>query len=126
MKKKLPVVKVKDFILGNNMYTDDNGNSWNVTTLFEFAKDLKVFNCPVASLYTGCKVWHDEIMSPNGFVYHVKRMMDADITKPIIISDDGFVMDGWHRIARAMYDGRTTVPAVRFDKNPSPDRTKDK
>jgi hypothetical protein len=30
-------------------------------------------------------------------------------------------MDGMHRIARALLDGRSTIPAVRFETLPEPD-----
>jgi hypothetical protein len=30
-------------------------------------------------------------------------------------------MDGMHRIARALLEGRTTIPAVRFSTDPEPD-----
>jgi hypothetical protein len=31
------------------------------------------------------------------------------------------VMDGLHRVARAMLEGRTTIPAVQFVTHPAPD-----
>lgn len=40
---------------------------------------------------------------------------------PIILAADGRVMDGMHRVARALMDGRATVDAVRFAKTPPPD-----
>lgn len=39
----------------------------------------------------------------------------------MILGADGRVMDGMHRIARALLEGRTTVPAVRFPVHPEPD-----
>jgi hypothetical protein len=39
----------------------------------------------------------------------------------VILGSDGRVMDGMHRIARAVLEGRTTVRAVRFPMNPEPD-----
>lgn len=48
-------------------------------------------------------------------------MLDADLSFPVILGSfpvilgpDGRVMDGMHRIARAMLEGRTEVSAVRF------------
>jgi hypothetical protein len=40
---------------------------------------------------------------------------------PIILSAEGRVMDGMHRIARALLEGRTTVVAVRFVRPIPPD-----
>jgi hypothetical protein len=47
--------------------------------------------------------------------------MDVDPSFPIILGFDGRVMDGMHRVARAMLEGRTTIPAVQFVTHPAPD-----
>jgi elongation factor P hydroxylase len=46
---------------------------------------------------------------------------EADRSYPIILAADGRVMDGMHRIARAVLDGETTIKAVRFTTDPEPD-----
>ena len=38
----------------------------------------------------------------------------ADLRRPVILSADGRVMDGMHRIAQALRLGHTHVAAVRF------------
>jgi hypothetical protein len=40
---------------------------------------------------------------------------------PIILRHDGRVMDGMHRIARALLEGRVEMDAVRFLSPPAPD-----
>ncbi len=52
---------------------------------------------------------------------HVRLIEQVDLTYPIILGADGRVMDGTHRIARAILDGVTTIPAVRFEVDPEPD-----
>ena len=48
--------------------------------------------------------------------------MDAcDLRWPIILSADGGVMDGMHRIAQALRLGHTHIAAVRFAVDPPPD-----
>ena len=39
----------------------------------------------------------------------------------MILGSDGRVMDGMHRIARALLEERTTIRAVRFPTDPDPD-----
>ena len=46
---------------------------------------------------------------------------DADLSFPIILSSTGAVMDGMHRVAKAMLQRRTDIAAVRFDCDPEPD-----
>ena len=55
-------------------------------------------------------------------VMHMKTVQSADLNFPIILDEDGELMDGRHRIMRAMLEGRETIKAVRFDENPSPDK----
>ena len=46
---------------------------------------------------------------------------DADLAYPIIVSPDGRVMDGMHRVARALIQGRAAITAVRLTILPEPD-----
>ena len=52
---------------------------------------------------------------------HAKLMNAADLDHPIILSRDGWVMDGMHRVCKALVEGRVTTRAVRFDEDPAPD-----
>ncbi len=52
---------------------------------------------------------------------HCRRIIEADLTQPIILNADGTPMDGGHRVARALLDGVGELPAVRFEEMPEPD-----
>ena len=52
---------------------------------------------------------------------HVQLMDEADLSFPIILAADGAVMDGMHRVAKAMREGRTDIVAVQFLDDPPPD-----
>jgi hypothetical protein len=52
---------------------------------------------------------------------HAKRIQNADLTYPIILSADGGSMDGGHRIARAWLNGPVEIRMVRFARDPEPD-----
>jgi hypothetical protein len=54
-------------------------------------------------------------------VEHVRLIEEAELSFPIILSASGAVMDGMHRIARAVREGRTEIGAVQFDHDPDPD-----
>jgi hypothetical protein len=55
------------------------------------------------------------------FVEHMRLVLDVDPAYPVILGSDGRLMDGMHRVARVLLEGRTTVPAVRFEVDPEPD-----
>lgn len=53
--------------------------------------------------------WFDaqlETPTVRRIVEHVRLIMDVDLSFPIILGADGRVMDGMHRIARALLDAK--------------------
>ena len=56
-----------------------------------------------------------------GMVEHVRLIEEADLTFPIIFSATGEVMDGRHRVAKALLLNRTGIEAVQFERDPEPD-----
>ena len=54
-------------------------------------------------------------------VDHARLMLDSDLAFPIILSNDGRVMDGMHRVCKALLENRTEIDAVRFVHDPEPD-----
>lgn len=52
---------------------------------------------------------------------HAERIQRADLSHPVILSADGRLMDGGHRIAKAWLAGETMINAVRFPVDPEPD-----
>ena len=109
-------VKIEAMPVHKNKFRDGTKN-WAVTNLSEQAKDLPVFDLPLCCMNVASKVW-EPIESPKSLAEHMKRVLAVDTDAPVILDEDGFVMDGWHRVARALLDGRATIPAVRFETNP--------
>jgi hypothetical protein len=54
-------------------------------------------------------------------VGHMALIHAADPTYPIILAANGEVMDGRHRVAKAMLAGKTTIEAAQFTDDPEPD-----
>ena len=54
-------------------------------------------------------------------VEHMRLIEETDLSYPIILSSDGRVMDGMHRVMKAMLDGKKTIEAVQFRQDPEPD-----
>ncbi|MFP6660761.1 MAG: hypothetical protein VCB78_04785, partial [Myxococcota bacterium] len=52
---------------------------------------------------------------------HIALIEETDLSFPIILAADGRVMDGMHRVAKAVLEGINTVDAVRFESDPEPD-----
>ncbi len=54
-------------------------------------------------------------------VGHTRLILDCNLGFPIILSSDGRVMDGMHRVCKALLEGWTDIEAVRFVSDPAPD-----
>lgn len=52
---------------------------------------------------------------------HARCIEEADLSFPIILSSDGRVMDGMHRVGKAVLKGLKSIEAVRFEQDPAPD-----
>lgn len=52
---------------------------------------------------------------------HVRLMDEAELRYPIILAADGAVMDGMHRVARAVREGAREIDTVQFEVDPPPD-----
>lgn len=100
-------------------------DAWDVDRLVLLSKDLPVREVALDSI--------DEIDTNYWFDYgpidptvrrvveHIRLVQDADLSYPIILGSDGRVMDGMHRIARALLNGDATIRAVQFEVQPEPD-----
>lgn len=117
-----PAVKVDGCLVADNTYSSD-GKVWTVTNLIARSKDLEPFDLPLAAIYSGSEVW-TPVGSAYGIAHHVRRALDVNTEYPIILCQQGFIMDGWHRVLRALIDGKTTIKAVRFVETPPYDYLK--
>lgn len=96
-------------------------HEWSVQRLFELSKHIEVMEIPLDHLNVFNKYKN---LSLREMVMHMKATQDADLDYPIILDEDGELMDGRHRLMKAMLIGAETIKAVRFDENPSPCRVK--
>jgi hypothetical protein len=63
----------------------------------------------------------DEPASWRCIVEHIQLIDTADLCFPIILSSESRVMDGIHRVVKALLANRATIDAVQFTTDPEPD-----
>ena len=122
MTKKLPLVKLPDLEPLQGRYSDGLGNFWSVARLIDDTKDLKPFDCPLASLNLSDVIWVD--CNIQDLALHCNQVIEADLDYPIILSWDGSIAEGRHRIIKAIIEGKRTIKAVRMTWRPTPCETK--
>ena len=100
-------------------------DAWDVDRLLELSSALPVREAALDSIDEIDSVYwfDDQIDRPTvrRVVEHLRLIEDVDLSHPIILGVDGRVMDGMHRIAKALLEGRSTISAVRFATHPDPD-----
>ena len=98
--------------------------AWDVDTLVALSAKVPVEELPLSAIGEIDEDWwfaHGQVPTVRAVVEHVQLMRDCDLTYPILVDADGRVMDGMHRIARALSEGRTSVLARRLPELPEPD-----
>jgi len=104
---------------------DQGLDAWDVDRLIAMSADLPVREVPLEGIADiDTDYWFEgssAVATVRNVVEHVRLVLDVDIGYPIILGADGRVMDGMHRIARALLDGRSSILAVQFEVQPEPD-----
>lgn len=115
-------MKIKEWYKPSDQMCNLGRHSWSVPRLFELSRNLPVMEVPInhLSLY-----YTYEKLTLRDMVMHMNAINGADLDKPIILDEDGELMDGRHRLMKAMLLGKETIKAVRFDENPSPCKVSD-
>ena len=101
---------------------EDEVHFWHVPDVQVAAQGLPVCNVSTDQFDLDIDAWFGEACDPTikNVVHHMKYIQDADMTNPIILSAEGHVLDGLHRLAKCLLDGVPNVPARQFAVNPPP------
>ncbi len=100
--------------------------AWDVHRLIRLTRELPMRQVPLSAIRELDENWwfddeDGDEPTPRAIVDHVRLMDAADLRWPIILSADGGVMDGMHRVAQALRLGHTHISAVQFEADPPPD-----
>ncbi len=100
----------------------DGVHFWNVPDVQVAAAGLAEEEVPVDRFDLDIDAWFGEACEPTirNVVDHMRYIRDADLSKPIILSAEGHVLDGQHRLAKCLLDGVSTINAQQFEVNPPP------
>ena len=98
--------------------------AWDVDRLVALSRDFPVLYVPLTAIREIGEPFSSEsgeTASWRSMVEHIRLIEAADLRFPIILSSEGRVMDGMHRVIKALLNGRATIAAVRFTTDPEPD-----
>jgi len=97
--------------------------SWDVDRLVALSAALPRKSVPLDRIRELDEEWFggDERGTWRGMSEHIRLIEAADLSFPIILAADGRVMDGMHRVTKALVAGHTQIQAVQFERDPEPD-----
>ena len=97
--------------------------AWDVDRLVQLSSGLPLTRVPLTEIRELDEPCFGEEEPPTwrSMIGHIELIEAADLSFPIILSAGGEVMDGMHRVAKAVLQGRPDIEAVRFTEDPSPD-----
>lgn len=119
-KKFIPKVPIEQMTFEDSVFVGSN-KAWKAQTLIDYckAKGYKEFDMPLACVnLTKMQFQCDRI---DTFIFQVKRVHNCDLKYPIILDSSGQIADGWHRVCKAILEGKETIKAIRMEDMPSYD-----
>jgi hypothetical protein len=103
----------------------EGNDAWDVDRLIRLSRGLPIREVPLESIKdVDTDYWFNgsfEAPTVRKVVEHLRLVLGVDPSHPIILGIDGRVMDGMHRIARAILEGHSSIRAVQFEVHPEPD-----
>ena len=96
---------------------------WDVHSLVALSEKLNVKEILITDIQELNEAYWfpDTHPTTQKMIEHMQLVNAADLSYPIILCAEGRVMDGMHRIAKAILGHQTHILAVQFEHTPKPD-----
>ena len=96
---------------------------WDVHSLVALSEKLNVKEILITDMQELNEAYWfpDTHPTTQQMIEHMQLVNAADLSYPIILCAEGRVMDGMHRIAKAILGHQTHILAVQFEHTPKPD-----
>ncbi|MCD9096457.1 hypothetical protein LU699_17905 [Luteimonas fraxinea] len=99
--------------------------AWDVHRLIELTRNVEPSEVELSEIREIDEpYWYDaddSLPTCRDLMEHMRLVEATDLAYPIILSPDGRVMDGMHRVVKALLQERTTIMATRLSVMPAPD-----
>lgn len=98
--------------------------TWELSEIWKKSENLEVIQVKVNHLwdsrYKNAWCWQHESEEINNlfFLHHMRRVLNADLNYPIILSEEELIFDGVHRLMKAKHLGLEYINCVKFKKDP--------
>lgn len=98
---------------------------WDVHKLARLARNMHPQRIPLSSIAELDALWWFQDASdrptPRSVAHHMMLVNAVDLSYPILLCAEGRLMDGMHRVLKALIRGQDSILAVRFSPTPESD-----
>lgn len=105
--------------------SDEGLLAWDVHRLIELTQAIKPHAIPLSSIREIDEPYWFAMDDPaptcRDVIEHMQLVEATDLAYPIILSADSRIMDGMHRVVKAVLQGQSHIMAVQFSETPEPD-----
>jgi hypothetical protein len=104
--------------------SDAGLQAWDVDNLIRLTQDQPDEDLPLSDIREIDENWwfaFGEVPTVRNVVEHFRLMEELDPSYPIVVDPEGRLMDGMHRVARALSEGQSSIRARRLAVLPPPD-----
>ncbi|MEA9414001.1 MULTISPECIES: hypothetical protein [unclassified Flavobacterium] len=103
----------------------DGLRAWDVHRLIELSKNFPVKRVLLSEISEVNETYWfqdpSQLPTCTAILEHIKLMEEASLDYPIILCANGRLMDGMHRVMKALQQGHTDIKVVQFKTTPEPD-----
>lgn len=106
--------------LNENICSIDDKGSWYVTNLIEksnntdnvYEYDLDLYSIDLSVFVWGKHLTQYELLT------HFRQINNITDDYPILVSEEGWILDGWHRVFKYLLEDKRYIKCKRFKINP--------
>lgn len=113
-----PSVIIQETCPEDGRFVEKDGRSWSVQRLIKHAEGLEPFDLPLCCVDLSVCPFAVDKLTPIVLAQHMVRVVKTSLKHPVILTPEGFIADGWHRVVQAILKGRRTIKAVRLEAMP--------
>lgn len=93
------------------------GSLYSVSEMIDMAKSIDTQEATIDAFAMDYgSPCNDSLLS---FASHMKQVNEADLQYPVILSPCGVIIDGRHRLVKAIVEGRKTIKFKRLEEMPA-------
>lgn len=98
---------------------------WDINALLLKSADLPIKEIALTSILEFEETWwyqtREDVPNCRSLVDHMRLILACELQYPILLSPDGRLMDGMHRVCKAHLEGRSSILSRQLLKLPPPD-----